>query len=83
MEPNLLEPATFPLSIELGNRLRAVSHSLHKGLGFAVLRGLNPKKYSDEDNLIMYAGIVSWIGRERVTNPLGMSAGKLLMSSAT
>lgn len=76
MKANLLEPATFPLSPELGNRLRTVSHNLHKGLGFAVLRGLNPKDYSDEDNLIMCAGIVSWIGRERVTNPLGMSAGK-------
>ena len=81
MEPNLLEPATFPVSIELGNRLRTVSHSLHKGLGFAALRGLDPENYSEEDNLIMYAGMVSWIGRERVTNPHGMSAGKYLMSS--
>jgi hypothetical protein len=80
--PNMLEPATFPLSTELGHRLRTVSHNLHKGLGFAVLRGLDPGKYSDEDNLIIYAGIVSWIGIERVTNPLGMSAGEYSMPSA-
>ncbi|KAF2676403.1 Clavaminate synthase-like protein [Lentithecium fluviatile CBS 122367] len=71
--PNMLEPATFPLSTELGNRLRSVSTTLHEGIGFAVLRGLNPKRYNDEENLMIYAGLVSWIGSERVTNPLGMS----------
>lgn len=81
--PNMLEPATFPLPIELQHRLRTVSHNLHKGIGFAVLRGLDPKEYSDKDNLIIYAGIVSWIGAERMTNPLGMSAGQYLLLSAT
>ncbi|KAF3032513.1 hypothetical protein E8E11_002070 [Didymella keratinophila] len=70
----MLEPDLFPLPTELKHRLRTISHNLHKGVGLAVLRGLDPKRYSDEDNLIIYTGIVSWIGRERATNPLGMSA---------
>ncbi|PSN64619.1 Clavaminate synthase-like protein [Corynespora cassiicola Philippines] len=73
LEPNMLGPATSPLSTELGYRLRAVSTILHECTGFAVLRGLDSKRYSDDDNLIIFAGPVSWIGSERATNPLGMS----------
>lgn len=83
LPPNMLEPDLFPLPTELKHRLRTISHNLHKGVGLAVVRGLDPKRYSDEDNLIIYAGIVSWIGRERATNPLGMSAGKYLASIAS
>jgi hypothetical protein len=78
LTPNMLEPATFPLSTELGHRLRTVSATLHEGVGFAVIRGLDSNLYSDEDNLIIHAGLVSWIGVERVTNPLGMSTGQFI-----
>ena len=72
----MVEPATFPLPTELRNRLRAVGYNLHKGMGITVLRGLVPKRYSDEDNLIIHAGIASYIGVERVSNPHRMCAGK-------
>ena len=75
LPPSFLEPATFPLPEELGNRLRSVTSVLHDGIGFSVLRGLNPEQYCAEDNIIVYAGLLSYIGDQRVTNPLGMSIG--------
>lgn len=42
-------------------------------MGFAVLRGLDPKRYDDEENVIAYCGLASYVGLERVTNAFGMS----------
>ena len=69
----LLSPETFPLPKELSIRLRRISGQLHDGIGFAVLRGLDPKRYDDEENVIAYCGLASYVGAERVTNAFGMS----------
>lgn len=73
LAPAFATPETFPLSDELHNLLRNLSQVLHEGIGFAVLRGLNPKDYSDDDNVILYAGLLSHIGDKRSTNAFGMS----------
>lgn len=61
---------------ELGNRLRSVTSVLQEGIGFTVLRGLNPQDYYAKDSIIVYAGILSYIGDQRITNAFGMSIGK-------
>ena len=30
-----------------------------------MLRGLNPKKYSSEENVLIYAGISCWVAEKR------------------
>ncbi|KAK0647232.1 hypothetical protein DIS24_g7933 [Lasiodiplodia hormozganensis] len=68
-----LEPSTFVLPAELADRLRVVSKIVHTGIGFAVLRGLDPKKYTEEENTIIYCGIASHIGIQRNANSRGMA----------
>lgn len=55
---------TFPLPT-LGAKLNNVSKQIHDGIGFAVLRGLDPKKYSPRDNILLYVGITSYIAEVR------------------
>ena len=55
---------TFPLP-KLGGKLDALSEELHTGQGFHVLRGLDPSRYSDLDNVLIYLGITSYIGSVR------------------
>lgn len=38
---------------------------LHSGRGFFVLRGLDPKLYTGEQNAIIFVGISSYIGETR------------------
>jgi hypothetical protein len=45
--------------------LRRLSHELHFGHGFFVLRGLDVDKYTREENVIIYTGISSYIGSIR------------------
>jgi hypothetical protein len=42
-----------------------LSHELHHGHGFFVLRGINPDEYSREENIIIYAGVSSHIAPVR------------------
>ena len=62
--PHLL-PDNFPLSKSLGDRLRGISESLHNGRGFAVLRGLNPARYSDKENVAIFVGLSGYVGDKR------------------
>ncbi|EED19027.1 TfdA family oxidoreductase, putative [Talaromyces stipitatus ATCC 10500] len=52
---------TFPLS-SLGSLLRDSSRELHFGRGFFVLRGIPVDKYTTEENIIIYAGVSSYVG---------------------
>lgn len=61
----LLAPKTFPLSQDLACRLRTLSEAIHHGRGFAALRGLESSLYTDENNVIIYAGIASYVANER------------------
>jgi len=47
---------------ELGPILRQEARALQAGPGFFVLRGLLVDKYSREENIIIYAGVSSYIG---------------------
>jgi hypothetical protein len=60
----LIAPDTFVLPI-LGPKLFQLKQRLYNGLGFFVLRGLEPGKYNTHTNMLLYAGIASYIGDKR------------------
>jgi hypothetical protein len=39
--------------------------AIHDGRGFVVLRGLQPDKYSNFDNILLYLGVTSYIAEKR------------------
>lgn len=56
--------ANFPLPT-LAQKLLGAALDIHRGKGFAIVRGLDPKDFSAEDNLIAFLGISSYIGSKR------------------
>ncbi|KAK0714703.1 hypothetical protein B0H67DRAFT_489444 [Lasiosphaeris hirsuta] len=62
--PDDVDQNTFPLPT-LGSRLINVANTIHNGRGFAVLRGLQPDKYSNFDNILVYLGVTSYIAETR------------------
>ncbi|KEF59890.1 uncharacterized protein A1O9_04738 [Exophiala aquamarina CBS 119918] len=63
---NEICPGTFPLP-SLKPLLDSVAEEVHLGQGIGILRGLDPSKYSFEDNILIYAGIASYVGSTRGT----------------
>ncbi|KAK3680898.1 hypothetical protein B0T22DRAFT_388678 [Podospora appendiculata] len=61
---NEVSPITFPLPT-LGPKLVGIAVDIHRGKGFAVIRGLDPEAYSAEDNALIFLGISSYIGAKR------------------
>ena len=55
-----LNTKTFPLPL-LGPILRGLSHNIHQGTGFSLIRGIPVDKYSRKDNVIIYVGLASHI----------------------
>ena len=72
----MVGPENFPLPTHLARKLREVSETVHHGRGFAVLRGLQPQDRPDEDNVIAFCGIGSYIGRDRAANENGIAMDK-------
>ncbi|AEO63174.1 uncharacterized protein THITE_2042740 [Thermothielavioides terrestris NRRL 8126] len=62
--PDAVTRATFPLPA-LQARLAEASLDVHQGRGFAIVRGLDPRKYADEDNVTIFLAIASHIGEQR------------------
>lgn len=54
----------FPLP-RLESRLDKCALEVHHGAGWCVIRGIEPHRYSVEDNAIIYLGISSYIGSKR------------------
>lgn len=61
-----IRPGTFPLP-SLKPVLDSIAEDVHLGQGITILRGLDPSKYSFEDNILIYAGIASYVGSTRGT----------------
>ncbi|KAG8157999.1 hypothetical protein KVR01_012271 [Diaporthe batatas] len=59
-----ISPTNFPLP-SLGKKLNDFAHVVHAGTGFVVLAGLDPRKYTVEDNALLFLGVSSYIGEER------------------
>ncbi|KAF7553287.1 hypothetical protein G7046_g7148 [Stylonectria norvegica] len=60
LDGDLVSRVTFPLPT-LGPRLDRIRRDVHDGKGFAVVRGLDPRKYSVEDLSVLHLGIQSYI----------------------
>jgi hypothetical protein len=60
-----LRPEIFRLGSQLTERLVRLSDSLYNGLGFGLIRGLDSKKYSAKDNIIIHTGLSSYFGTKR------------------
>ncbi|KAL4971063.1 uncharacterized protein BDV14DRAFT_194843 [Aspergillus stella-maris] len=54
-------PRTFPLPT-LGEALRDFAIELHEGRGLFVLRGLEPDRYTIEENTVIFLGISCYVG---------------------
>ncbi|KAI9770132.1 MAG: hypothetical protein M1840_003582 [Geoglossum simile] len=61
----LLSTQTFPLPEELSSRLQSINNKVNNGRGFVVLRGLQPAKYTEEEIVILYAGLTSYVANNR------------------
>ncbi|KAK4157542.1 hypothetical protein C8A00DRAFT_11610 [Chaetomidium leptoderma] len=55
---------SFPLPATQAQLTRA-SLDVHQGRGFAIVRGLDPRKYTAEDNVTIFLGISNYIGEQR------------------
>lgn len=42
-----------------------MTEELHFGRGFFALRGLNPDRYSREDNILLFLGVSAYVGENR------------------
>ena len=54
----------FPLPT-LGDKLKTLAKELTSGVGFFLIRGLDPQLYSNETNIVLYLGISAYIGEKR------------------
>ena len=59
-----ISPLSFPLP-KLGPRIAMIASQLDFGCGFFVLRGFEPRNYSSDENIILYAGIASYVADKR------------------
>lgn len=59
---------TFPLAANLAHKLCAASKELHEGRGVVVLRGLEAARFNDEEAVIAFAGVCSYVAPERATD---------------
>lgn len=59
---------TFPLAAKLAQRLSAMSKDLHEGPGVVLLRGLEMANFNDEEAVIAFAGVCSYVAPERGTD---------------
>jgi hypothetical protein len=72
----LICPESFPLPQHMVRILRQASAEVHHGRGFVVIRGLHREMRSNEDTVILFCGLGSYIGVVRATGPNGMSMGE-------
>jgi len=59
-----ISQVTFPLPT-LGDKLKTWAMELTSGVGFFHMRGLDPQKYSNETNIVIYLGISAYVGKKR------------------
>ena len=69
---------TFTLPT-LGKKLETLAAVLTNGVGFFIIQGLDPQRYSNQVNVVIFLGISSYIGEKRGRqDELGNMLRKLL-----
>ncbi|KAK3347092.1 hypothetical protein B0T25DRAFT_485296 [Lasiosphaeria hispida] len=61
----LASPATFPLPDGLAKRLQAITDCIYNSRGFHRVRGLDPTSFTEEERVVIYAGITSYVADQR------------------
>ncbi|KAI5921280.1 hypothetical protein F4810DRAFT_702450 [Camillea tinctor] len=65
LHPGLISPETFPLPDKLSRRLKGISDDCHNGRGFGILRGMQLEQFSDEEGILVFAGVSSHVAPQR------------------
>lgn len=60
-----ISASTFELPAPLSRRLKSISDQIYNGIGFQIIHGLDPSKYTQRQNLIVYAGVGAHIFPQR------------------
>ncbi|RYP57029.1 hypothetical protein DL769_009745 [Monosporascus sp. CRB-8-3] len=60
-----LSSSTFELPAAFSQRLRKLSDHIYKGVGFQIIHGLDPSKYTRKQSLIVYGGVSSHVCPQR------------------
>ncbi|KAK0728330.1 hypothetical protein B0T26DRAFT_738706 [Lasiosphaeria miniovina] len=60
-----LTSSTFELPTEFSQRLRKLSDQLYRGVGFQIIHGLDPTKYTPRQKMIMYVGVTAHVCPQR------------------
>lgn len=55
----------FPLPTALEQRLDAAARDVHEGRGYSIIRGFDPSKNTDEENVAVFLAIANYIGEQR------------------
>ncbi|KAL2869466.1 TauD/TfdA family dioxygenase [Aspergillus lucknowensis] len=63
-QPEHVSVELFPLPA-LGPRLVEISRELALGAGITVLKGLEPRRYSAWENVVLFAGVTAYLGDRR------------------
>ncbi|KAH6618589.1 hypothetical protein C7974DRAFT_32899 [Boeremia exigua] len=63
-----ISKSTFSLPADLARKLAAASREIHEGLGVVVLRGLDAARLNDEEAVIAFAGVCSYVAAQRATD---------------
>ncbi|KAF2712041.1 Clavaminate synthase-like protein [Pleomassaria siparia CBS 279.74] len=63
-----INKSTFSLPEELAEKLSSISHEVYHGRGIAVLRGLDVAELNEEDSVIAFAGVSSYVCPDRATD---------------
>ncbi|KAI0195969.1 hypothetical protein F4808DRAFT_325365 [Astrocystis sublimbata] len=63
LDGNMVSQENFPLPT-LGPKLQALGKNIYGGLGFHVIRGLDPREYSVEDLAIIRLGVQAYIAEQ-------------------
>jgi hypothetical protein len=64
LDGDSLNPENFPLP-NLGLKLKVLSLDVHRGKGFCVVRGVDPKRYTVEDLTLVYLAVQAYIAKQR------------------
>lgn len=61
----MLSASTFELPAAFSQRLRKLSDQLYNGVGFQIIHGLDPSKYTPKQKLTVYAGVSAHVCPQR------------------
>ncbi|KAK1473559.1 TfdA family Taurine catabolism dioxygenase TauD [Colletotrichum abscissum] len=60
-----IDRTSFPLSPGLSQRVQGISDILNDDRGFHVVRGIDPSQFSDEDHVLLFAGLSAHVASNR------------------